>query len=47
MKPKLPKISWIKDWNHSEKKAKRFSCRCYDCYEELCSIIIQDARLGI
>jgi len=37
-------IDWIKDWQHSEKKAQRFTCRCMFCYEELRSIIALDKR---
>jgi len=37
-------IDWIKDWEHNEKKAQKFKCRCMDCYEELRSIIKLDGR---
>ena len=28
----------LKDWEHNEKKAQKFKCRCFTCCEEILAL---------
>ncbi len=31
-------IDILKDWEHNEKKAQKFKCRCFTCCEEILAL---------